>query len=140
MERELSILLHPSTLLHDWSKVVGIGRRLIQVISVLCISLHIRPVRFDSSSLMHCENSFMFTIQLAIFLRNVSTILLVSLDPFHAVATPHTHTTTTTKTTTTTLHCPAFSGSQIPCLQRVKASPYNAFRVNIHDSTRKHLL
>ena len=38
----------PDTLLYDWSKFIGDVRKLIQVISVSCISLNVKTVAFES--------------------------------------------------------------------------------------------
>lgn len=73
---------NPDTLLYDWSKFIVIVRKLIQVISIPCISLNVRTVGFESFLLVYYMNCsyFAVTIQWAIFLENVSPILLARLE------------------------------------------------------------
>lgn len=70
IEGETSDIVHNSdTLRYDWSKVIGFVRELIQIISMLCISINVETVGFESFLLMYHKNCsyFAFTIQLAIF-------------------------------------------------------------------------
>lgn len=104
----INIVPSPETLLYDWSKGISIVRELIQVISIPCISLNVRTVRFECFALKHRKNcSYLaFTIQLAIFLENVSTILLARLGSSSCCPPPP-------PAKEKCPHCPACSGHQI---------------------------